>query len=351
MNTRKSSPLFNANQFLLFLLLLFGIMYLGKSLLVPLVFGSMLAMLLAPLTARLEKWRIPRVPAALISVLLIVGIIISVFSVLINQLISLGNDLSKLESNLPKILENVYTLISDTFELTKEQQEEYIRSQLRLATGRITNIATMTLRSLGVYLFNFVIVITYTILMLIYRFRFKDFVAQLVGMRRKEKVVKAIQIVEKATTVASSYIAGVFIVIIILTVANIVALSLIGMEHALFFGLVAGILNLIPYVGMVSGSAIPVIYLLLTQDTLTAPIVTTLYFIAIQNVEAYILTPNITGAKVDLSPLATIFALLLGGFIWGMAGMVVFVPILGIAKVVFDNVEELRPYGYLIGTR
>lgn len=350
-NNQRSSVLFNTNQFLLFLLLLFAIMYWGRTFLVPIVLGSLLAMLLVPLTSRLEKWRFPRIIAALVSVLLTVSVIIAVFSVLINQLVLLGQDFGSMDDKFPAILEKIYVYISDTFELSKEQQENYVKSQLSLASGQITNLATLVLRSLGIYLVNFMIVITYTVLLLLYRDRLKSFVIQLVRNQSKESVMGASHIVEKTTKVASSYIAGIFIVVLILSIVNTIVLSIIGVKHALFFGLTAGLLNLIPYVGSVLGSVIPVFYALMTSDTTTAAFMTGLYFIIIQHVESYILTPNIAGAKVDLSPLATISALLLGGFIWGIAGMVVFVPILGIVKVVFDNVQELRPYGFVISSR
>lgn len=351
MKNRPPLKLFHTNQFLLFILLLFAILYFGRSFLIPIIMGSLFAMLLAPLTLRLEKWHFPRVLAATLTVLISVGVVMAIFSVLINQLILLGDDLSAMENRLPGLLEKTYDYISETFALTKEQQETYIKNQLNLASGRITNMVTMILRSLGMYLFNFVIVITYAILLLIYRDQLKNFVLQLVEKNNSKRVEHAAGIIDKTTNVASSYIAGMMIVVLILTVANIIALSVIGVEHALFFGLAAGLLNLIPYVGMVSGSAFPVIYAFLTHDTASVAVITLIYFVVIQHVEAYILTPNITGAKVELSPLATIVALFMGGFVWGIAGMVVFVPILGIAKVVFDNVEELQPYGYLIGIR
>ncbi len=351
MNVKNTSALFHVNQVLLFLLLLFTLLYWGSSFLIPLALGSLLAMLLAPFTRQLERWKFPRLLASLVSVLLTVSIIITIFSILINQLILLGRDLGSLEDRLPTMLENVYIYISDTFELSKEQQEGYLKNQLSLAAGGITNFATLLLRSLGGYLVNFMIVVTYSILLLLYRGRLKNFIIRLVRVQSREGVGEATHIVEKTTQVASSYIAGIFIVVLILSVVNTAALYFIGIKHALFFGLLAGLLNLIPYIGSVMGSVFPVLYALLTHDTASAAFIAGIYFFVIQNVESYILTPNIAGAKVDLSPLATIFALLLGGFIWGVAGMVVFVPLLGIAKVVFDNVDELHPYGYLISTR
>src|SRR5699024_616749 len=126
MKISPPSKLYHTNQFLLFILLLFTIMYFGRSFLIPIIMGSLLAMLLAPLTLRLEKWRFPLVLAATLSVLLTVSIIIAIFSVLINQLIFLGDDLSAMENRIPGLLEKIYDYISETFTLTKEQQETYI---------------------------------------------------------------------------------------------------------------------------------------------------------------------------------------------------------------------------------
>ncbi len=135
----------------------------------------------------------------------------------------------------------------------------------------------------------------------------------------------------------------------ILAICNTIALSIIGLQQALFFGVLAGMLNIIPFIGSMVGSAIPIMVLLLTRESYGAPIAAAIYFLSIQLVESYFLTPNITGNKVKLNPMATIMALLLGALVWGVAGMILFIPFLGILKVVFDNIEPLRPYGYIIG--
>src|SRR5690625_1490315 len=132
------------------------------------------------------------------------------------------------------------------------------------------------------YLFNFVIVITYAILLLIYRDQLRNFVLQLVEKSNSERVQQAAGIIDKTTNVASSYIAGMMIVVLILTVANIIALSVIGVEHALFFGLAAATLNRTPYVGMVIGSVCRVIYDFLSHDTASGAILTLIYFVVIQ---------------------------------------------------------------------
>src|SRR5690606_40268343 len=155
----------------------------------------------------------------------------------------------------------------------------------------------------------------------------------------------------KTTNVASSYLAGVCIVALIFSVINSIGLSIIGIENALFFGVMVAFINIIPYIGSVAGSAIVVIYTLITRDSLVTPAVVALFFIVLQQIDSYVLTPKITGSKIQLNALATIMSMLLGSLVWGVAGMILFVPFLGAAKVVFDHVNSLKPYGSLIGDR
>src|SRR5690606_39870325 len=95
---------------------------------------------------------------------------------------------------------------------------------------------------------------------------------------------------------------------------------------------------------------IVVVYALITADSLSTPIMLAIFFTVLQQIDSYFLTPRITGGRIQLSPLFTILALLLGGMVWGIEGMLLFIPFLGVAKIIFDHIESLRPYGYLIGT-
>src|SRR5690606_29760222 len=144
---------------------------------------------------------------------------------------------------------------------------------------------------------------------------------------------------------------GVCIVAVTFSVINTIGLTIIGIENALFFGVMVAFVNIIPYIGSVAGSTIVVLYTLITRDSLVTPAVVALFFIVLQQIDSYILTPKITGSKIQLNALFTIMALLLGSLVWGVAGMILFVPFLGAAKVVFDHVESLKPYGTLIGNR
>ncbi|TXK36892.1 AI-2E family transporter [Pontibacter qinzhouensis] len=342
----QRSSLQRFNQVLLGFLLFFGLLYLGSSFLVPIAIGGLFAMLLVPVCQRLERWKLSRSVAALICVFAVVIILIGLISVLITQIFALANDLPELGKMLTAKLDQARTFATDKFDLSREKQNEYVRNQLEGATQMAGSYIRSFLLSTSSFLLNFVVVITYTLLFLIYRRRLRNFILKLV---RDREGSYAQNIVNKITGVASSYISGVFLVVVILAAVNTAGLMIIGIEHALFFGLLAGLLNIIPYIGSIAGSLIPVIFALLTKEALWYPIGVAIFFLVVQQIESYILTPNITGSKIKLSAMATLMVLLLGGMIWGVAGMILFVPYLGILKVVFDNIEKLQPYGYILG--
>ncbi|GAA4426666.1 hypothetical protein GCM10023188_09040 [Pontibacter saemangeumensis] len=333
------------NQILLALLLFFGILYLGQVFIVPVAIGGLFAMLLVPVCRQLEKQGVPRTLAAILCVLTVVVVLALLVVVLVDQLTALANDLPRLDLKLAQLLNDMHRFINETFDISQEAQNEYLQQSLRSSL----QIVGVYLRNLflfaGSILVSFIIVMTYTLLFLLYRRKLKNFILR-VTIRYN---ANAPAIVGKITNVASSYIAGVFLVVLILSVVNTAGLAVIGIDHALLFGLVAGILNIIPYIGSLTGSLIPVLFALLTKDSLWTPLVVALFFMLVQQIESYILTPNITGGVIKLNPMATLMVLLLGSAIWGIAGMILFVPYLGIAKVVFDNINPLKPLGYVLG--
>ncbi|MCC9136493.1 AI-2E family transporter [Pontibacter silvestris] len=341
----QQSSLQRFNQVLLAFLLFFGILYLADSFLILIAISGLFAMLLVPVCRKLEQWKLPRTGAAFICVFAVVIILLGLISVLITQIIALANDLPQLGQTLSEKLDQGHEFVTDQFDLSREEQNEYLQNQLESTLRSLGGYISTIMLSTGNFLVNFIIIITFTLLFLLYRRRIKNFILQLASNRSNN----ARDIVGKITGVASSYIAGVFLVVLILSTINTVGLMVIGIEHALFFGLLAGLLNIIPYIGSLAGSLIPVLFAFLTKDSVWYPVGVGIFFLVVQQIESYALTPNITGSKIKLSPMSTLMALLLGQMIWGVVGMILFVPYLGIIKVIFDNIEGLKPLGYIVG--
>ena len=348
----KSTPVFRFNQVLLFIILIFGILYVAKSFLIPIAIGGMMAMLLVPACRRLERRKIPRGIASVICVFLTLVLLMGVFYVLFRQMLALGKDMATIGAKLNEMLDTGHNFISEHFQLPIEKQKEYLQTQVAGLSDLTGKFVGDIFRSILSFLVHLLIVTAYTLLLLIYRRRIKNFVLALVSQYAgKAQVDEARDVVEKITGVASAYLSGVFTVALIFSVINTIGLAIIGIENALFFGMMVAFINIIPYIGSVAGSAVVVLYTLITRDTLVTPLIVAIFFTVLQQIDSYILTPKITGGKIQLSALFTIMALLLGSLVWGVAGMILFVPFLGVAKVIFDHVDALKPYGYLIGDR
>jgi predicted PurR-regulated permease PerM len=136
---------------------------------------------------------------------------------------------------------------------------------------------------------------------------------------------------------------------VIIAVLNTVGLLLLGIEYAFFFGALAAFLNIIPYLGIIIGSILPIMMALLTKDSIWYAVGVAGAFTAVQFLEGNFITPNIVGSKVSVNPLAAIVALIFGGMLWGPSGMILSIPFTAIVKVILDNIESLEPFGFLLG--
>jgi len=136
---------------------------------------------------------------------------------------------------------------------------------------------------------------------------------------------------------------------LIVGVLNTTGLMILGIEHAMFFGALAAVLTIIPYIGVFIGSLLPILFALVTKDSLWYPVGVALIFWIVQFLEGNFITPNVVGGRVSINPFAAILALFFGGMIWGAIGMILSIPVLAITKVIFDTVPPLNPYGFLLG--
>jgi predicted PurR-regulated permease PerM len=136
---------------------------------------------------------------------------------------------------------------------------------------------------------------------------------------------------------------------VILAVLNISAYSIIGVKHAVFFGLIGAILNIIPYIGPFIGALLPTAYAALTMDNPLSPVFIFACYQVIQVLEGNFLTPKIVGGQVNLNAFVTFLGLILGASIWGVAGMILIIPILAILREIFDLSNSTKPYALLLG--
>jgi predicted PurR-regulated permease PerM len=166
---------------------------------------------------------------------------------------------------------------------------------------------------------------------------------------KKGESSKVDKLLDNIQNVTQDYLVGMLSVIGILAVLNTTGLLIIGLEHALFFGVFASLLAIIPYIGIIIGALPPLLFAFLLTDSLLTPVLVIAVFGTVQFLEGNFITPRIVGSKVSINPFVAMIALIVGGELWGISGMILFVPLIGILKVIFDQIPEMKPYGYLLG--
>ena len=319
---------------------------LGAGLLVPLSFSFLFALLLHPLSARLESWKVPRVLAIFICLIVIILALAGIMYFVVAQLMNFGDDLPELQARFNQLLAEIQGFIAQRFGVNETRQLDWLRSQAQGAVASSGALLSGTLSATTSTFADLSLVPIFIFFFLYYRNFFMDFLNRVFNHTPNENIL---DVGYKIQGVVKNHILGLFLVIIILATLNTVGLLLLGIKYAFFFGALAAFLNIIPYLGILIGSILPITMALLTKDSIWYAVGVAAVFAFVQFLEGNFITPNIVGSKVGVNPLAAIVALILGGMIWGVSGMILSIPFTAILKVIFDHVPGLESFGFLLG--
>jgi predicted PurR-regulated permease PerM len=149
--------------------------------------------------------------------------------------------------------------------------------------------------------------------------------------------------------IIQSYLVGLFFEMLIMAVLNSTGLLLLGIPYAIILGILGAILNIVPYIGGIIAIALPMLIAYVTKDSYTYPLMVLGIYIAIQFIDNHYLIPHIVAKRVKINALVSVIVVLIGGELWGISGMFLSIPIIAILKVIFDHIDDLKPYGYLLG--
>jgi predicted PurR-regulated permease PerM len=332
-------------KILLFAFLLLSGLYFAKVFLIPVTISALFAMLVLPVTEKLESFNVPRGLSSFFGLLTIILILSILGYILISQLSRFSEDLPHMEYQLNNRFREVKKLIEDLTGIPKEDQRSFINDNLSNMAGSIGLYIRRVLAFTAEAAIFLLLLSFYTFFFLYFRGKFNKFILMILPSALHKRA--AVVIIQTSKTI-NSYLVGVLGVVAVLTILNTIGLLIIGIPHAFFLGFLAGLLNIIPFIGSFTGSLIPIFIALLTKDSIWYAVAVAALFTINQTIESYLLTPNITGSQVKMNPLATLMALIIGGLLWGIPGMVLFIPMLGVTKVVLEHITQTKPYSYLL---
>ncbi len=339
----QTSSLQRVVYFLLAFFLSAAALYYAKPFLVPLCFGGLLAMLFLPLTRWFESKRIPKGLSTVFCIIIFVSIIVAIIWLISWQITDLTSEASDIESKVKKMINDVKESVRHNIGISKKQQEELLAEQAKANGNFLTGLGS----SLTGFIVDFVLMLVYIFLFMYYRERIKTFVLKLVSAPEKKNAETAIRDIEK---VSQQYITGLGMMIGCLWIMYSIGFSIVGVKYAILFAIICGLLEIVPFVGNLLGNLLTIVMVIVQGGGIDMVIGVVITYAIVQFIQTYLLEPLVVGAEVNINPLFTIIILVSGELVWGVPGMVLAIPLLGIVKIICDHVDSLKPYGYLIGS-
>jgi predicted PurR-regulated permease PerM len=317
----------------------------GQAFFIPFILAVFLSFLLFPISNKLEKIKVPKALAIIISILVALVFVAALIWFFVGQVTNFQDDLPLLKSKINEKGARIINWISGITHIEQDRIRSWMHTKIRESDDAGAQVVIGVFSFTGTFIAMLGLIPVYIFFLTYFKEKYKTFVKLI----SKDNHIKTIQIIEKISTVSKNYLKGVFIDVVILSVLSSVGYMLLGIKHAILFGVLAAMLNVIPYIGVLVGSLLPVIMAMITKDEIGYAIGAIGVAAVVQFLDNNIINPYIVGSSVSINPLTAIVVLIIGAMIWGIPGMVLSIPLAGVAKLICDNIETLKPYGFLIG--
>jgi predicted PurR-regulated permease PerM len=340
----KSISIYRIAAILIVVTLTTIVLYYGKTFLVPLFFSILFAMLLVPVCRKLEKWGISRVWSTLTGILIIILFVLAILGIIGAQAASLSQDLPKIQAKAQQLIQNMQGWVQSQFGVTPQQQISYLQKGVRNISNSANSFFTSVLSGAMGLITGFVLFLLYFFFLMWKREKYKEFILRLVEEENRNETSKTI---DQITHVASQYLVGRLISMVFLALCYMIGFSVVGLPNGPLVALVAVIPTIVPYVGAFVGGFFPLAIALVSGSSgMILPVA--IILVVAQAIDNNIIEPLVEGESLDISPVFTIVAIVLGELVWGVAGMVLFIPLFAILKIVCDHIPALHPYSFLL---
>jgi predicted PurR-regulated permease PerM len=332
-------------RYLVIIFITVTLLYFGSFLFVPLFYGLLVAIVMYPVCKWLESRRVPRSVAITIALSIVVLLFGSLLWLLWFEFNYFRKDLPEIINKMQLVIPRIQEWISRKFSLSESTQQEWLGQMIVNTIGNVSKALHQMLNYVVGISFMLFMIPIFAALFLYHRGNFVHFLQLVFGKRHKKSLDVILQ---ETIHTYFNYIKGLVLVYLIVGILNSIGLLALGINHAILFGMVTAIMTIIPYLGILVSALLPITVAFLTKDSILYPIGIVLIFSFVQYLEANVIFPKVVGAQLNVSTWATLVAILAGGIIWGVSGMVLFIPFVGIFKIISDHVEEWSPINVLL---
>ena len=313
-----------------------------RGVLTPVAFALIIAILLNPLVNRFSKGRIPRIAAILLSMFIALCIISAILYFLSSQIIRFSENIPLLREKFDSMLLELQQWLLREFGVAVQTQVKLLRDALDNSKALAGQVFGTALSTLGLVF----LIPVYVFLFLFYKTLILNFLYEVFADENSKKVA---EVLAQTKNAIQSYMIGILLESIVVAILNSTALLILGVDYAILIGVTGALLNMLPYIGGLIAIALPVLIATMTKDGFSTQFGVIVAYLIIQFIDNNILVPRIVSSKVQINALFSIFVVLLGGALWGIAGMFLSIPFVAILKIIFDRIEELKPWGRLLG--
>jgi predicted PurR-regulated permease PerM len=320
----------------------------AKSFLAPLVTAIVLALLMIPVSNKMESWGLNRGLSSFFSTLFLMIVSLLIAALVFFQIKSFVDDRETIKEAMEPKLEQIENYFLENTKLEQAEIDAYKeKSDLAsmLANPESGRTAMSVMGMILGFLTNSLLMFVYIFFLLQYRRMFKKFILKLFS-EGKQNEVRCV--IDQTAKISQHYIFGRFILIIFLAVLYSIGLGITGVSNFVLISLIAAVLSVIPWVGNIIGFLIALSFGYLTTGETGVLIGIIITFSVAQVLESFILQPLIFGNTVNIHPLFVILVVILGNAVWGIIGMALAIPVLGIINIAFNHIKELKPLGYLL---
>jgi predicted PurR-regulated permease PerM len=323
------------------------ILYMGSSVLTPILMAFLFAILLLPIVNFLNaKLRFPNVLSSSIAVFIFVSLITAILVFLSYEISDIADDFAAIRKNIDFFIVDIQKYIKANFHISIWEQRKYMEEVTEDSVQKGKETIGTALISVTDTILDMILIPIYTFLILIYRTHFILFLAKLF---KKEYHANLQEILTQIKVSVKSYISGLIFEMIAVSALTGIGLYFIGVKYALLLGIITGILNLVPYLGILVAGVLTILASLTGTPDLSMILGVIIVNIVVQVIDNNILVPLIINTKVQINAFVSIVGIIVGGQLAGIAGMFLAIPLLAILKIVFDRIESAEPWGYLMG--
>lgn len=320
----------------------------GQSIILPVLFSILLANILLPITTRLIKRKFNKSLSILVPLILFIIVGAGILYFLSSQIVHFIDDIPALKSRINEVTHSFQVWFRKNTRMTITQQNIYFKETVSDLKDNAPELVGSTFVSITGILSYVVLMPLYTFLILYYRGTIKEFLIKVFKVGSEQQVS---DILTQSTNVAQRYLTGLLIETTLVFSLNAIGFFILGIKYAIFLALLAALLNLIPYVGMLVANVLCMLITLISSEDASKVLWVGAILAVVQLLDNNFGMPLIVGNKVRINALVTIIGVIAAGALCGIPGMFLAIPGLAVLKVIFDNVTALQPWGLLLGEK